>query len=611
MKKIIKYALCVAIAFSASALHAGNIIDATHILAREIELPKVNRAMGPAGLRSGIQFADTNPEETGLEKDLGQKEMFWVRNIQTGNFEKVTAVLRAIGEHCYVFLQDTQDVSQEAINRVQEQFDNQIYKTNTEYFGFEWKPGIDNDNRVNLLMVDIQDGYSDPNDGYVAGYFFAGDEMRQSDFPMHSKVRTNEREIVYLDTYPSDPEADDYLEVVAHEFQHMIHYNQDNGEATWVNEGCSQIAPVLCGFSIPGHYKLLKEKSDRSLNNWAKWDPMPDYGQVFLWNQYLIEKVLKDEESRKTFFKTLTASKLTSISGYRKAFETTTTNFSDVFTAFSIANHINDPALENGRFSYEQAKLENFKIPRNEFIETFPKTIKDSVNIWGSDSFEADLSKLANPFEVSFSGYKRFLGPTHPYFKVAMVFQDTSKQVLPVIKFIDLKQNPNDQNRLIGKQKVKIANSYDRMTIIVMALAPEEVDDTQYMPASPFIYDLSISEISGNSAISPQIRVQQSESMSKFVQGLVSALKDSNLEKSLTAREYYSNLLLKAVKSDLENSSFKTVDEYIASPERVSNKLVLAPMDHEISSLLRFKLSHANGNQIEEINQRIKLLSNN
>jgi hypothetical protein len=597
------------VAFSASILQAGNIIDSTHIIAREIELPKVNRAMGPAGLRSGIQFADTNPEETGLEKDLGQKEMFWVRNIQTGNFEKVTAVLRAIGEHCYVFLQDTQDVSQEAINRIQDQFDNQIYKTNTEYFGFEWKPGIDNDNRINLLMVDIQDGYSDPDDGYVAGYFFAGDEMRQSDFPPHSKVRTNEREIVYLDTYPCDPEADDYLEVVAHEFQHMIHYNQDNEEVTWVNEGCSQIAPVLCGFSIPGHYKLLKNKSDRSLNNWAKWDPMPDYGQVYLWNQYIVEKVLKDDESRKTFFRALTASKFTSITGYKKAFETTTTNFSDVFTAFSIANHINDPALENGRFSYEQAKLENFKIPRNEFIESFPKKISDSVNVWGSDSFEADLSKLSGPFEVSFSGYKRFLGPTYPYFKVAMVFQDTSKQVLPVIKFINLKQNPSDQNRLIGSQKVKLASSYDRMTIVVMALAPEDVDDTKYMPASPFIYDLNIKEITPNAAISPEISAGLSEPMSKFVLGLVAAIKDPDLEKSMAAREYYSNLLIKAVKSDLETSSFKTIDEFINCPERVSNKLILAPMAYELSSLLKFELSHANTSQLDKITQRIKQLN--
>ncbi|MGM0601238.1 MAG: hypothetical protein ACQETH_15620, partial [Candidatus Rifleibacteriota bacterium] len=52
-------------------------IDATHILNREIELPPRNRARAA----SGISFADVNPEMMAESKEIGQTEMFWVRNI--------------------------------------------------------------------------------------------------------------------------------------------------------------------------------------------------------------------------------------------------------------------------------------------------------------------------------------------------------------------------------------------------------------------------------------------------------------------------------------------------------------------------------------------------
>ena len=592
----------------ANSLQAKNIIDLTHILAKEIKLPKVQRTrMRPVADRS-LSFADTyNETSEEVVKTAGTTEKFWTRNIATGKFEQITAILRYVGKHAYIYVQDTQDVDIDSIKNVAKQFDEIIYPTNTSYFGLEWSPGIDRDRRISLLMCDIQDGYADPDDPYAAGYFFAGDEMYQKDFPTHSKTKSNEREILYLDTYPCNPDDEDYMEIVAHEFQHMIHYNQDKEEETWVNEGCSQIAPVLCGFAPPGHYKLLKDKADRSLNYWATWDPLPDYGQVYIWNEFILNRVLTDESSKKQFFQTLTSCENDSIAGYIEAFKNTSTNFSDAFTAFSITNHINDPMLEGGRYSYSQPKLANFRLPPIEEINAFPTKLHDSVNVWSSDSIYADLSTLKEKLTVSFSGYKRFLGPTYPYFKVAAIQQDSSKQKLPKINFMKMSENPKDKNRLIGKVEILPNQGYDNLTIVIMAMAPEKYDDTDYTPASAFIYDVFFTPEKLPEA-NMLVRARNSSiNFDKFVKDLLSSYENPDIESAIALQSQLANMLLKTVKNEVEEQNFTTVDSFIKAAKGESSK-VLKPFAREIATILRFELQQNPNTDSKAIQLRIEKL---
>jgi hypothetical protein len=572
-------------------------IDATHILMREIELPERTRARAAAGL----SFADIDPDQPAREKKLGQKDNFWVRNVANGQFEQIVANLRAIGKHCYVYVAEDQTVSQNAISKVQTKFDSVIYPVNTTHFGHEWKPGIDGDNKVYLLMSDIKDGYQNPSDGYVAGYFFAGDEMLQNEFPTHSKVKSNEKEIIYLDTYPSKPDSADYMEIVAHEFQHMIHYNQDNKEATWVNEGCSQIAPVLCGFTAPGHYKLLKDSTDRSLNNWAKWDPMPDYGQVYIWNQYILEVLQKKGLNPADFFRSLASSKKTSNVGYIEAFSKFDLSFSEMFTDFSLANHLNDRKIGDGRFAYQASHLKKFKLPPTKEITNFPAHEKDSVNIWSSDSFTADIANLSGNLKVSFSGYRRFLGPTYPYFRLAVILKDKSNHAKPILSFMKLIQNPADKNRLIGSANIKCDGTYDQLVCVIMALAPEEFDDAQYMPASPFIYDLRMETDSVFAATTTG-----SLNMQYFVDKINSTAEMQNSENAVRIRENYAHQLLMTIRNELESGSFASVDAFI---EAADANYLLAPFARDISGMLRFYLSQSQA-QIskDDLQARIEIL---
>ena len=573
-------------------------IDATHILNREIKLPSRNRARAA----SGISFADVNPEMMAENKKIGQTEMFWVRNIATGKFIQIKASLEAIGEHCYIFLGENIDVKPATIKKIKDKFDTIIYPTNTTYFGREANPGIDNDSRIYLLMSDIKDGYKDKTDGFVAGYFFAGDQMYQDEFEQHSKIKSNQKEILYLDTWPSDPEADDYLEIVAHEFQHMIHHNHDNEEVTWVNEGCSQIAPVLCGYAPPGHYRLLKDEEDRSLNFWAKWNPMPDYGQVYLWNQFILETLRKNKIHPADFFKSLVASKKSSIAGYVEALNKFNLSFSDIFTDFSITTHINDSAIYNGRFAFQNKSLHDFKINPEKEIKSFPTHEKDSIKIWSSELFVADLSEIRQNLKISFSGYRRMMGGTRPYFRVVLMLSDSTGALEPRLAFMKLKVNPTDKNRLIGSNAVKADGAYDKLHCIIMALAPEDVDDTEYMPVSGFIYDLKIEQQTVAIADS-------SLSLEYLVSRLNHAEEMPDQENALMIKEHYAHKLLMNVRNELENGSFKTIDELLQTED--NHHKLLSPYARDISGMLRFYQIQPNENlNQEQLKLRIDQLDN-
>lgn len=538
-----------------------NIIDATHLLAQKYKVP-------------APKVKTRAPKRSAAIAQLGQKRSFWANNMATSKFEQVPATLRGIGKHCLIYVADDQNVSKLAVERVQSEFDGLIYPTNTMYFGKENNPGLDGDPRVILFLLDIQDGYKNKNDGYVAGYFFAGDQTLQSEYESYARVKSNECEILYIDTYPSDPMAADYLEIVAHEFQHMIHHNHDTAELTWVNEGCSQIAPVLCGFAPPGHYKLLGPKANRSLNNWATWDPMPDYGQVYLWHQFLIDRYLTTKAKRQQFFKALVASKKTSIAGYLEAMEPMGISFTKAFINFTLTNRLN-----THKYSYHQPALKDFRLPNTEHVTVFPQTIKKSVNIWGSDAHFVDLANKEGTLTVDFSGYQRFLGPTKPEFELFVALQSSKKPAPPKLARMSMAPNPNDSVRSIGSLKLGIDHNYDAAQIILMAVAPEHISDTQYMPASPFIYDLNINFMEKANA-APCL------SASIDMPHVASAIKASiSTNGNQDMLQHYSNLLTSTIKQELEAGSLETTQAFI---EALPQNPDLNAFRRQILTLLNF-----------------------
>ncbi|UCH10249.1 MAG: T9SS type A sorting domain-containing protein [Fidelibacterota bacterium] len=105
-------------------------------------------------------------------------------------------------------------------------------------------PDIDHNNQVFILLIDVRDDYvPDSSQTYVAGYFD----------PQDQRMQGNLADIIYLDTNPGNvvgPQSTTVLSTLAHEYQHLIHYGHDTMEELWVNEGLSELSPILMG--LPG-----------------------------------------------------------------------------------------------------------------------------------------------------------------------------------------------------------------------------------------------------------------------------------------------------------------------------------------------------------------------
>src|SRR5690606_31213376 len=81
----------------------------------------------------------------------------------------------------------------------------------------------------------------------IAGYYSSSDQYSRLAQP-----RSNEKEMFYvnLDWVNSlfGPAFQSYETVLAHEFQHMIHWHTDRNEETWLNEGLSEFAQDVAGY---------------------------------------------------------------------------------------------------------------------------------------------------------------------------------------------------------------------------------------------------------------------------------------------------------------------------------------------------------------------------
>ena len=152
---------------------------------------------------------------------LGEERTFFLdSSFDAEGRDNLLAVLERENEHLYFYIDSEwwRDLSAKerseinsALDTLGDVFNSQIYPTLVGTFGSEWKPGIDGDNKITVLLHPMRKG--------IKGYFRIADEYFKFQVP-----RSNEREMVYLSSdYITDSRMKSYL---AHEFQHLITFNQ-------------------------------------------------------------------------------------------------------------------------------------------------------------------------------------------------------------------------------------------------------------------------------------------------------------------------------------------------------------------------------------------------
>ncbi|MDR3356376.1 MAG: hypothetical protein LBO04_04230 [Spirochaetaceae bacterium] len=246
-----------------------------------------NREILDAIRQGRLSPPDTRAADLGLPRSRGtvpappsytvgsSTKEFWVQDTN-GKFKKVTATLRSEKTHSNVWVVDenyddcSADNNDNKINsaRAQELADkfDTIYARETPVFGYEYGGdvqsgehgygGVDCDPKIQILVYDIDGDYTASQRGGVFGYFFSGDELTQSDFDSNKyynkkTIKTNQAEMFYIDAHFTDLAPASMYSTLAHEFQHMINFNQKTLKhhlvpvGVWYNEMLSMLAEDL------------------------------------------------------------------------------------------------------------------------------------------------------------------------------------------------------------------------------------------------------------------------------------------------------------------------------------------------------------------------------
>jgi len=345
-----------------------------------------------------------------LAAAVGDQETFWAYSWVTSGFYQIVATLRKIGTHCYLYVEEGQSISWTVLNTLTNEFDTVIYPTNTGIFGSE--PDVDGDPRITILLLDIEDGY-DGTGGFIAGYFHSVNEF--------DTTNSNLREMFYLDVDPGQPGSTQSFGTLAHEFQHMIHFNQDINESTWINEGCSTLAEFLCGYGHDSNIEEFLDAPDNGLIHWG--DDLADYGQVYLFLYYLWEKY-----GGNSFVTHLTENQQNGITGVDSSLAANgySDDFGAVFPRWTVANYLDNTLIEGGTYGYAGLDITDFRPGGIYLSETWA-----SYPVAGSgrvEHYAADYIRFTNGSNLAFS----FDGDDGNSYKVFLIDERFSPQVTEI-----------------------------------------------------------------------------------------------------------------------------------------------------------------------------------
>lgn len=298
------------------------------------------------------------------------------------NLEFISFSLRSVGDKVEVWVADDLSygyatpadvVTQVQVDMVRDEFESNILPTDSAFFGtpdthdgtqslleaWGYVPQgyYSNNDKYIILVENIKDisYYQDVN-VYVAGFYWGAIE------------EYIDRNIITIDSYawyammPNDnPKWQAYqydiYGTIAHEFQHLIHDDNDPLEENWINEGMADFAQYLCGYGHSwGHVNAFLEAPENSLLIWGDYDEseiLADYGQAYLLQLYLNDHFGQD------FIRALAIDDSQGIESMNRVLSQFNTgiNFNELFRRFSIAIAIDSYDPFGGIYNFSSIDL--------------------------------------------------------------------------------------------------------------------------------------------------------------------------------------------------------------------------------------------------------------
>jgi immune inhibitor A len=296
---------------------------------------------------NGVPDPRVQLKELPSTKKNGTKEDFWVLDVDENSYRQISAALVYQTAHLYFWVEEGVDYDPDAVVQLANTFENQIYPVDRENFGSEWTPGVDNDSHLVIVYARQL--------GSAAGYFSGTDSLMPE-----VKSYSNMAEMFYLSADFTDLSSSFTSGVLAHEFQHMIHWNQDRNEDSWLNEGLSELAVDLNGFEIGGFDYFFAFDPDLQLNYWPgndQGDTSPHYGASYLFTKYLLaqfgsQAITELVQNPKNGLASVDEVLSEEWADYIDSGNGDVFAGDQIFQNWTIANYLQDSQIQNGIYGY-------------------------------------------------------------------------------------------------------------------------------------------------------------------------------------------------------------------------------------------------------------------
>lgn len=255
------------------------------------------------------------------------------------------------------------------LEQLSAEFNSNIYPKLTSTFGSELSPGIDKDARITVLFEQMNSA--------EGGYFRTADGYEKLQVPS-----SNEREMVYLGLSYAD--SSDVKTILAHEFLHLITFNQKNKifnveDETWLNEARADYTSTFLGYdqkyegsNLQKRVRDFVENPSDSLTEWL--GTKYDYASASLFMHYLADHygagILADSLK----------SQYTGIESINYALQKSgiKESFADIFTNWTVTMAINNCAI-NKNYCYLDENLKKIKLSPS--INFLPLTGNVSLSV--------------------------------------------------------------------------------------------------------------------------------------------------------------------------------------------------------------------------------------
>ena len=382
-----------------------------------------------------------------VEPQLGDRREFHAINTlnpaasitDPANFDRVSAVLRYKGAHTLVFVDDRvpgPDLTDAEVRQLGDRFDTRTYGVDRDAFGDE--SDIDGDERVTILLTatvnELNRGAS-PADGLIIGFFFGLDLL-----PQISPSTSNAQELFYGfvpdpsgrfgSVVPRDFALAVLNEVFAHEFQHMISFNEHvlvrggQSEDVWLNEGLSQVAEDLNGFPDGNEVRsalYLEDPAATGLALDGGGGGLSERGASFLFLRHLAD------QRGEGVFRPLVQTRATGIANVQIVTQQSFANlFGDWFASLFLddAGLGSDPRFQipslNVRATYDQVRAQRPTLELGPFLNVL------SLDLPGASLSSTTVGTAGTFYKVVNSGGPserrlRILAPSSSQTQVAVI----------------------------------------------------------------------------------------------------------------------------------------------------------------------------------------------